>query len=144
MNYRCALGSYSIVLMASALARGDERCGIRERVILNAALTQTTCTALVPVKKDYTVQTKDVATEVPCTQMVPVCVKDPRTGQMRTEWRPQTVQRKATTTYILILPPEGPDTTKKEERKKMTLNVVIGHAPASIEVKSAVPRPPEK
>ncbi len=109
------------------------QCRTVNRTILNACLTETKCVAEVPVKKGYTAKTKDVPTEVPYTRMVPVCVQDPYTGQKRTEMRPETVTQKGTTTYIVVLPPEGPDTVRKEERKKLMLRVTIGHAPAQVE-----------
>jgi hypothetical protein len=141
-----------LIILTWSAARGTEparigfveRCRPVERTILNATLTTTTCTVEVPVKKGYTVQTKDVPSEVPCTKMVPVCVQDPCTGQTRTELQPQTVLQKATTTYILVLPPEGPDTTRKEEQKKMSVHVVIGHAPGQVVEQVPVAYPGKK
>jgi hypothetical protein len=108
------------------------QCRTVNRTILNARVTETKCVDEVPVKKGYTVKTKDVPTEIPYTRMAPVRVKDPRTGQTRTEMRPETVMQKATTTYIVVLPPEGPDTTRKEEHKKLMVEVKIGHTPAQV------------
>jgi len=109
-----------------------EQCRTVNRTILNAAMTKTTCTVEVPMKKGYTAQSKDIPTEIPYTKMVPVCVQDPVTGRTYTELRPETVLRKATTTYIVILPPDGPDTTRKEEKTTLSLQVKIGHAPAQV------------
>jgi hypothetical protein len=116
----------------SAYGCYTQQCRTVNRTILNARVTETKCVAEVPVKKGYTVKTKDVPTEIPYTRMMPVRVKDPRTGQTRTEMGPETVMQKATTTYIVVLPPEGPDTTRKEERKKLMVEVKIGHAPAQV------------
>lgn len=110
-----------------------EQCRTINRTILNACITETKCVTEVEQKKGYTVQTKDIPTEVPFTRMVPVCQRDPRTGRTWTEMRPETLMQKATTTYIVVLPPESPVTTvKKEERKKLSLQVTIGHAPAEV------------
>jgi hypothetical protein len=117
-----------------------EPCRTVNRTILNAVVTKTSCTTEVTEKKGYTVQTKDVPCEVPIVRMVPVCVQDPCTGQKRTVFRPETVMQKATTTYIIVLLPEGPDTTRKQEQIKMNVNVLIGHTPAPI-VEQASPSP---
>jgi hypothetical protein len=104
-----------------------------QRTILNACITETKCVTEVEQKKGYTVKTKDLATEVPFTRMVPVCRRDPHTGRTWTEMQPQTVLQKATTTYIVVLPPECPVTTmKKEEHKRLALQVTIGHAPQEV------------
>jgi hypothetical protein len=94
---------------------------------------------LVPVKKGYTAKTKDVPTEVPCTRMAAIPVQDHCTGQTRIEMRPELVMQKETTTYIVVLPPEGPDTTRKEVQRKLMLRVAIGHAPAEVVEKVPVP-----
>jgi len=142
----CSLAC-GLVLLLSA-ARGEElpmcpptkapgcyvdQCRTINRTILNACITETKCVTEVEQKKGYTVKTKDVPTEVPFTRMTPVCRQDPRTGRTWTEMQPQTLMQKATTTYIVVLPPECPVTTmKKEERKRMSLQVTIGHAPAEV------------
>jgi hypothetical protein len=53
--------------------------------------------------------------------------------------RPETVMQKATTTYIVVLPPEGPDTARKEEQRKRMLRIAIGHTPAEVVEKVPVP-----
>jgi hypothetical protein len=116
-----------------------EQCRTVNRTILNACVTETRCVETVPVKKGYTAKSKDVPTEVPYTRMVPVCVQDPCTGQTHTEMRPQTAMQKAIVTYIVVLPPEGPDTTRKEERKKLMVEVKIGHKPVEVVEKVPVP-----
>ncbi len=151
MNKLYCAGCCLVVLMAACGAETlpccepptggcyAEQCRIVNRTILNAVMTKTTCTVEVPVKKGYTVQSKDIPTEVPYTKMVPVCVHNPCTGRTRTEMRPQTVMQKATTTYIVVLPPDGPDTTRKEEKTALSLQVKIGHAPAQVVEKVPVP-----
>jgi hypothetical protein len=142
----CSLACGLVILLTAA--RGDElptcpptkacaayveRCRIVNRTILNACITETKCATEVPQKKGYTVKTKDIATEVPFTRLVPVCRTDPASGRTWTELVPQTAMQKATTTYIVVLPPECPETTmKKEEHKKLMLQVTIGHTPAQV------------
>jgi hypothetical protein len=138
----------AVLILLAAAARGEELpkcpptklpgCYVEqrrtiERTILNACLTETKCVTEVEQKKGYTVKTKDIATEVPFTRLVPVCRTDPRTGRTWTEMQPQTAMQKATTTYIVVLPPECPLTTKKtEERKRLSLQVTVGHAAAEV------------
>jgi hypothetical protein len=109
-----------------------EQCRTFNRTILNAVVTKTSCTTEVVVKKGYTAQTKDVPCEVPSTRMVPVCIEVPCTGQTHTAFRPETVMQKATTTCIIFLSPEGPDTTRKQEQVKMKVDVLIEHTPAQV------------
>ena len=109
-----------------------QQCRTVNRTILNACVTETRCVKEVPVIKRYTAKSKDVPTEVPYTRMVPVCVQDPCTGQTHTEMRPETVKQKAVVTYIVVLPPEGPNTTRKEEQKKLMVEIKIGHTPAEV------------
>jgi hypothetical protein len=110
-----------------------EQCRTVNRTILNAIITETKCVTEVEQKKGYTVKTKEIPTEVPFTRMVPVCRVDPQTGQTITEMQPQTAMQKATTTYIVVFPPEAPlTTTKKAEQKRMSLQVTVGHTPAEV------------
>ncbi len=132
--------SCGLLVMVWSMVRGGEppcigyveQCKTVNRTILNAVVTKTTCTKEVKEKKGYMVQTRDVPSEVPVTRMVPVCIPDPCTGHTRTVLRPETVMQKATTTYILVLPPEGPDTTRKEEHVTMKVNVLFGYTPAQV------------
>ncbi len=143
-TYRLA---YGLIFLAT-VARGEdlptcpptkargcyvEQCRTVNRTILNAVITETKCVTEVEQKKGYTVKFKEVPTEVPFSRMVPVCRVDPQTGRTITEMQPQTAMQKATTTYIVVLPPESPlTTTKKVEQKRMSLQVTVGHTPAEV------------
>jgi hypothetical protein len=128
---------FGVFMLATVSGRGDGfgggACcggpGPCERPVLRAEVTEQKYTVPVKVVPPYTVVTKIAEKEVPCTRTVPVCVTDPCTGCIRTEYKCETVLEKVKTTSIEVIPPTEGCTSRPEERTKRCVTIYIDHLP---------------
>jgi len=99
---------------------------VQDKVCYHVDLTEEECKK--HGKLVWKVTVKEGEKEVPCTRMVPVCVKDPCSCCTHTEFKEETVMKKVLTKTIDICPEKcGEDVTIKR-----CATIVVNHSPVTV------------